>query len=200
MRDYYLPGEERFGFITSRMYFIAAQLPLLKKFYNFITDDMLKTRAKRILDVGTGPGDIPLALARLSRVKRKIYAIDPSSEMVGIAKWHAGSDSKTIFSVGSSRHVPFAGKFDIIFTCASYHHWQDKAGSLKYLKRLLNKGGEIRIYESNREKLNWLDRHIVAGHTLDLKPLYKTAGHAGLKISGTHRAGRYIRVSLKPKR
>ncbi len=63
MSGYYLDGEEKFGFFTSFLYAMAIKIPVFQNLYDFVERDMLKSKAKVILDVGTGPGDIPIALS-----------------------------------------------------------------------------------------------------------------------------------------
>ncbi len=197
MKDYYLEGEERFGPVTSRLYHMAAVLPLMKRFYGFVLDDMSESGAKEVLDVGTGPGDIPLGLAERCK-SMHICAVDPSRSMVKIASGRGRrSGSRVEFRMGSSRHVPFGRKFDVILLSITYHHWEDKEASLRYLKRFLKKGGEIRIYEHDAARLHGILWKLPAVHSIRVEQVKGEAESAGLEVSGIRRRGSLVRLTLK---
>ena len=194
MEDYYIKGEERFGPITSPLYWF-----LIKIFgagiYKFVVKDLSKEKAERLLDVGTGPGDVPMMLEKAHNFD-KIYAVDPSKQMISIARWRARGNPNLAFELGSSRSVPFEGRFKIVISVLSYHHWKAREFSLKYLSRLLEPGGEIRFYEYDRKKLQMLHRFVVSSHSLDVDDLKDRAGNAGLRIKDITRRGMLIRVTL----
>ncbi len=194
MKSYYLDGEEKFGPILSFFYYLAIKLPLFST-KSFVVGDLLKTKAKTILDIGTGPGDIPIELAKSERFE-KIYGIDPSTYMISIAKSRTRIENLH-FLVGSSRHIPLKNKFDLIFTSISYHHWAKKVESLKYLKRFLNKKGEIRIYEFDADSLSGLCTRRILEHAIHKEQLYSEAKKAGLKVAGETKRGRLLRITLR---
>ena len=53
-KSYYLKHEERFGFITSRLYLIGERIPSMRNFYEFVFDDLKEAEGKTMLDVGCG--------------------------------------------------------------------------------------------------------------------------------------------------
>jgi ubiquinone/menaquinone biosynthesis C-methylase UbiE len=194
MADYYLEGEERFGPVLSFLYLVAVKFVHINGIYDFVVNDIMEAGVRTVLDVGTGPGDVPIRLAKEGGVNA--FGIDPSKDMIGIAVWRSRKMDRVRFATGSSRHVPFKMKFDIICTSISYHHWERKAESLDYLSGFLGKGGEIRIYEFNSRKLRGVARGAKA-HALRMDELRKTAGKTRLRISGVREKGQFIRVSLK---
>lgn len=197
MKDYYLPGEERFGAVASYLYTVGVKLPDIQRFYRFVVEDLTKSGVEKLLDVGTGPGDIPLMLSRTGKFKR-IFAIDPSETMIKIAKRRARSEgiSNIVFGIGSSRHIPFDKKFDLIFASISYHHWEEKVYSMKHISHFLRAGGEIRLYEFNGDRKTFMMKLFAPTHVLKKKELYEVAEEAGLKVKGIIEAGRFVRVSL----
>src|SRR5580700_2062493 len=104
MSDYYLDGEEKFGFFSSFLYSMAIKISIFLPFYKFVEQDMMKSKAKIILDVGTGPGNIPIELAEHFE---EIYAIDPSKYMINIAKYRSRNCDNIKLALGSSRYIPF---------------------------------------------------------------------------------------------
>lgn len=150
MKQFDMKGEENFGRITSLLYANFSALFSGPAMYNFAANDILKSKSKKVLDVGTGPGAIPILLSSRSQ-KLDIYAIDPSKYMLSIASKRA-SGRNIHFASGYSLHVPFHTKFDMIISSISFHHWAHKKESLVYLSKFLNKEGEIRIYEFKKIK------------------------------------------------
>ena len=194
MVDYYLKDEERFGPFLSFLYRFAGKFPICKMVYNFVEDDVRKSGARVILDIGTGPGDIPIRLAEDGELK--IFATDPSRDMIAIARKKAMGIKNLKFALGSSRCVPFRTKFDLIYSSLSYHHWKRKEESLNYLSKFLVNGGEIRIYEYNMRKLHGF-MGMGRSHALDIREFRKTVKRTGLKIISVHESGRFVRMSLK---
>ncbi len=196
MADYYLNGEEKFGPVMSRLYAAGSKAGPAKKIYGFLIDDITSAGAARILDVGTGNGTVPIRLARASK-RSVVYAVDPSRDMIGIARRDSAGIGNIRFALGSSRHVPFRAKFEIIFSCLSFHHWQRKEESLRYLASRLAKGGEIRIYEYNKGKAGFLKNTLMYGHLLSLPEMRAVVKASGLRISGILEKGALVRVSIR---
>ena len=156
MPDYYLKGEERFGYFTSMAYLAVTKIGSYKKFTKFIAKDIYNSEVKVILDIGTGPASIPIEISRFCKNNILIFAVDPSKQMVFLAKHRTKNYKNITIAIGSSRKIPFERKFDIILSSLSFHHWKEKEESLQYLKGFLKKGGEIRIYEYNKTSLSKL--------------------------------------------
>ncbi len=199
MADYYLSGEEKFGPITSRIYSLfASRMHDILKFYEFVVSDMAASRARTVLDIGTGPGEIPIRLARTNRFD--VYAVDPSQAMLSIARSNSSGLKKVHFALGSSRSIPFKMKFDIIISSLSMHHWKEKEESLRYLSKFLSKRGEIRIYEFEREAPNRgpigaIKGAVVGHHSLSLKEFKSIAERSGLRVRSIRRKHGFIRVT-----
>lgn len=194
MKKYYLDGEEQFGPLSSFFYSLCAQSSPMTRLYAFIIDDIGKNELGSILDVGTGPGRVPIMLAKNGCAKR-IYAIDPSPNMIKIAK-SKSKDLGIVFAEGSSRNIPFKNKFDLIISSLSFHHWQDKEGSLDYLKKFLNRNGEIRIYEHEKEKLSGIRRYFGSAHSFSNNDISKIVGRTRLKLKNVRRKDGLIRFTL----
>lgn len=196
-KSYYLENEEQFGAITSRIYdFFSWVIPSMKEFYEFVLDDLKGSNGKSMLDVGCGSGGIAIRLASLKSAK--IYGVDPSKSMIGIAKRRSSNIGNLNFDLGSSRYVPFNRKFDVIFTTLSYHHWAEKKRSLIYLSKLLNNNGEIRIYEFNKKQQRDI-MSMVSKHSASKEEIFKVTKMAKLIPKDTIKKSGFIRVSLKRK-
>ncbi len=146
MEDYYLEGEEKFGFFTTSFYNHIAW-KLLKRLYSFALDEMKDMKPSSILDIGAGPGKLSIMVARKFPAA-KFFAIDPSTYMVKVEqKNFAKANINALCQSGSSRDIPFDNKFDLIFTTLSFHHWQDRDNNIKYILSKLANNGTFLIIE-----------------------------------------------------
>jgi ubiquinone/menaquinone biosynthesis C-methylase UbiE len=102
----------------------------------------------RVLDVGTGPGRVPLAIAR-ARPGLAVEGLDQSPEMIDQARRNAaeaGLADRVRFTVGDVAELPYGdASFDLIVSTMSQHHWPDPAAGLGELRRVLRPGGRIWI-------------------------------------------------------
>ena len=165
------------------------------KLYKFVGDDVKGIGWKSVLDVGTGPGDIPILLSK-SFKSRGIYAVDPSGPMINISK-RRSKGLGIHFALGSSRSVPFKRKFDLIISTLSFHHWGERERSLRYLAGFLSKNGQIRIYEFERRELRGISRYFASAHSAAKEEMVSIARVSGLKIAGILQKDGYIRISMK---
>lgn len=101
----------------------------------------------RVLDVGTGPGRVPLELARRCP-GLVIEGLDLSTEMIDHARRAAGSDSPVRFAVGDVGDLPYEdASFDLIVSTMSQHHWADPGAGMRELRRVLRPGCQVWIYD-----------------------------------------------------
>ena len=150
MKDYYLEGEEKFGFFTTSFYNSIAWR-LLKKLYSFSLDEMKDMEPSSILDIGAGPGKLSLMVSQKFPHAR-FFAIDPSLYMVKVEqKNFEKAGIKASCKPGSSRDIPFDNKFDLIYTTLSFHHWQDRDSNIKYILSKLADNGTFLIIEFMQE-------------------------------------------------
>jgi ubiquinone/menaquinone biosynthesis C-methylase UbiE len=102
----------------------------------------------RVLDVGTGPGRVPLAIATASP-GLVVDGIDLAEEMIDHARRltaHLGD--RVSFAVADVARLPYPdASFDLVVSTLSQHHWRDVDGGLGELLRVLRPGGQIWIYD-----------------------------------------------------
>jgi ubiquinone/menaquinone biosynthesis C-methylase UbiE len=105
----------------------------------------------RVLDVGTGPGGVPLAIARAQPLLR-VDGLDLSEDMVSYARQataDAGLADRVTFTVGDVAHLPYPdGTFDLVVSSMSQHHWADVRGGVREVRRVLRPGGRAWIYDA----------------------------------------------------
>ncbi|MEM0200908.1 MAG: class I SAM-dependent methyltransferase [Candidatus Micrarchaeaceae archaeon] len=180
-KKFYLKGEEKFGYFLSIAYFLLTKTNNYKNFSSIISRDVLSYKPKVVLDIGTGPGVIPITISNYSKNKVIVFGLDPSKQMISIAKRKSRDIKNIQFRLGSSREIPFNKKFDVILSSLSLHHWKEKENSINYIKNFLKKNGKILIYEYNKDSKG-LGRKFVRSHALSKQELIKLAKECKMKI------------------
>lgn len=159
----YLP--EEIPFPSTRFYaYLARRSPFTRDWYIYVAKTVAsKIMEGRILDVGTGPGYLPIEIARLID-KVEIIGIDLSSDMIRIAKKNAqkaGITGRVRFEVEDANHMRYEDSvFDLVVSTGSFHHWKEPIRVLNEIYRVLKPRGQALIYElrkdAPKEDLEWL--------------------------------------------
>jgi ubiquinone/menaquinone biosynthesis C-methylase UbiE len=105
-----------------------------------------------VLDVGTGPGALPLQIAaRFPHLS--VSGVDLSPEM--IARATATADTRATpgaspvsFQIADVAQLPFDDQsVDLVVSTISMHHWTDLAAGLREVVRVLRPGGRAWLYD-----------------------------------------------------
>lgn len=84
--------------------------------------------ARRVLDVGSGAGDVALALVRDGArrgVELHVTCLDVSDQMLAIARRETGAHPSLAFVRGDGESLPFAdGAFDAVTCTLALHHFE----------------------------------------------------------------------------
>jgi ubiquinone/menaquinone biosynthesis C-methylase UbiE len=103
-----------------------------------------------VLDVGTGPGRVPMMIAERDPQLR-VSGIDLSPEMIaratdGTARRPGGRPVQ--FQVADVIALPFEDQStDLVVSSISMHHWADPAAGLRDIIRVLRPGAQAWIYD-----------------------------------------------------
>jgi ubiquinone/menaquinone biosynthesis C-methylase UbiE len=102
----------------------------------------------RILDVGTGPGLVPLRIAA-DRPDLLLDAVDLAPEMIEQARRNAaGATAAITFTVADVARLPFdSNSFDLVVSTFSPHHWTDPVAALLDVVRVLRPGASAWLYD-----------------------------------------------------
>jgi ubiquinone/menaquinone biosynthesis C-methylase UbiE len=98
-----------------------------------------------IVDLGTGPGLLAVELHKLWP-RARIIGVDPSSEMLRIARRNAGEAGMPVFEarLGTAEEIPLAsGCADLVVSQSSFHEWEDPQKGLGEVFRILKPGGSL---------------------------------------------------------
>jgi len=152
------------NFATGIYALIAKKSPCIRDLHQQIAEEVsAKAGSGRILDVGTGPGYLPLAIAKRASGP-EIFGIDLSSGMVDIANKNAkeaGLSGRVKFQVANASSLPFAdGYFDFVISSLSLHHWLNPCACFKEIHRVLKNNGEAYIYDIRKDTAQETDAQI----------------------------------------
>ena len=107
------------------------------------------------LEVGAGPGFLAATIAH-NNPEVEITAIDISPDMVTLAKGHVeetgveGRIRCLVGDVGDSSFIESLGRFDLVYSAFSVHHWKDPERCLANIQAAVKDTGAILLYDLNR--------------------------------------------------
>jgi len=127
---------------------------VIKTYYGPVAEEILTSfHQGLLLDLGTGPGYLPIELAKRSTQVR-IIAIDLSRVFIRMARAHArraGCNSKLHFEAGNAARLRFkAETFDGVISTGMLHALRDPVRILLECWRVLKPGREAWIYDPAR--------------------------------------------------
>jgi ubiquinone/menaquinone biosynthesis C-methylase UbiE len=131
-----------------------------RNFYREVANEVTEQiQSGRILDIGTGPGYLPIEIAKLNS-SLHIVGIDLSPKMIEIAKENArrkGAKNVT-FELADANELAYENdSFDFILSTAALHHWRDRKKIFNNINGVLKKGGTCWIYDlrqdANRDEI-----------------------------------------------
>jgi len=146
----------------------AARTRFLNGLYNEVAEEVCsELTSGRILDIGTGPGYLPIAIAK--RVPcLEVVGIDVSSSMLKVASNNAkrmGLSDRVRFQFGYAERIPFKDQyFDLVLSTISLHHWLRPTECIEEVHRVLKENGKALICEIKRD----LDKRV----NLELRKRY----------------------------
>ncbi|MFW6158185.1 MAG: class I SAM-dependent methyltransferase [Planctomycetota bacterium] len=147
----------------------------------------------RAVDLGTGPGDIPLRVAAL-RPGWQIIAVDASKAMIELARQDArlGSDGshgrtpRVRFVVADAKSTGLPGHtFSVVFSNSILHHVNDTAALWAEVRRLAAPGALVLFRDLARPESPEAVRRIVDTYAADESDLLREEYYRSLLSSYT---------------
>lgn len=138
--------------VGTRLYDAVSRSAIFQRHYWAVARDVLANDAgiASVLDVGTGPGWLLVALRR-ERPDVHLAGVDISPAMVERARRNlarAGLEGAVEVRAGDAAQLPFEGGcFDVVVSTGSIHHWRDPAAGLREIHRVLRVGGRAFVYD-----------------------------------------------------
>jgi 2-polyprenyl-3-methyl-5-hydroxy-6-metoxy-1,4-benzoquinol methylase len=135
-----------------------------KKYAKLMYGDLLKTIkalniSGRCLDVGAGPGLLAIMIAN-EHPDINVTAIDLSPDMAAVAGDYIRESgledriSYVVGDVGDERLMRKLGKFDLVYSTFSLHHWEVPEKSIQNLWKAVADNGKLYLYDFKR--IGWL--------------------------------------------
>jgi ubiquinone/menaquinone biosynthesis C-methylase UbiE len=121
----------------------------------------------RVIDLGTGPGDIPILLSKRSQIPA-IVGVDAAETMLALARPSAerhGVADRVTFARADVKALPYAdGAFDGVFSNTILHHIPEPVVFVREAARVLAKGGVLLIRDLYRPATMDEAKRLVALH------------------------------------
>jgi len=168
--------------------YIRILAPILARVYRRVAEDATREMSSRrrirgsvVLDIGCGPGELVVAVARRLREAR-IIGMDLSPSMLLWAGRHATTDGRVKFIVGDAADLPFDdASVDLIVSTLSLHHWPEPADAFAEMARVLKPGGVALIYDLGLLTFTDAEMAVIAVDAgLEPEDIVRERAHGGL--------------------
>jgi ubiquinone/menaquinone biosynthesis C-methylase UbiE len=107
-----------------------------------------------IIDVGTGPGRLPLEIVK-QVANVEVVGIDLSEDMMRIARKNAeeeGLTERVRFKVGSAYDTGFGDcSVDLVISTGVIHHLREPINAFNEIHRILKRGREAWMYDGRKD-------------------------------------------------
>jgi ubiquinone/menaquinone biosynthesis C-methylase UbiE len=122
----------------------------------------------RVGDLGAGGGYFTFPIAEAVGPDGKVYAIDVDEGMLEYVREKAVQDGianvETVLAAGGDPQLP--EPVDLLFTCNTYHHLEDRSAYFEAVRRYLRPGGRVAIIDYSGEGGFFERRHSTPAETI----------------------------------
>lgn len=109
------------------------------------------------LEIGSGPGYQTVQVAR-RHPNARIHALEPSQDMIAIAEQYVqqeGVENRISFTRGlveDGAVMGALGRFDVVYSTFSLHHWRDPLSAILNIHKVLKDNGVALICDFTRKR------------------------------------------------
>lgn len=141
---------ERIPWFAAGLYDKAARAARTSYYQVVAKEVVANIDCGNILDIGTGPGYLPIEIAKMAPNIR-IEGIDLSRRLIKIA--HSNAKEANVltqvnFKAGDANNLRFEdNRFDMVVSTGSFHSWKNPVRVLNECYRVLKAGGQAWIYD-----------------------------------------------------
>jgi ubiquinone/menaquinone biosynthesis C-methylase UbiE len=151
---------ERIPGVLATAYEKATRMAIDSYYRPLAAEIVSSTAQGTILDLGTGPGYLPIEIARRSPAIQ-VVGIDLSRKLIHMARQNAASfglNDRLKFQVGNAARLQFDETvFDMVISTGMLHSLKDPVKVLKEIYRVLKSGGEAWICDPAKV-VSYIDR------------------------------------------
>jgi len=212
---------ERIPGVLASAYEKATRM-VIESYYGPVADELVaEFKAGLLLDLGTGPGYLPIEIARRAP-EVEIVGVDLSPKLIFMARENAaraGLTDRLSFEIGNSARLHFADEsFDMVLSTGMLHSLKDPVAVFREIFRVLKKGGQAWIYDPSNvtdyiDRRQWkaaldlrerfflwlfrllgLQKPITAYRREEVLPMVTAAGFGGMHID---QRDNEIRIKLR---
>lgn len=144
--------------------YIKATRLVIESYYCPLAEEIVSSINRGlILDLGTGPGHLPVEIAKRAP-EVTVIGIDLSRRLIRAARENAakaGVDHQLTFEVGDSARLRFEDAcFDMVISTGMLHSLKHPVDVFREMYRVLKNGGQAWVYDpsnlgSHRERKQW---------------------------------------------
>jgi ubiquinone/menaquinone biosynthesis C-methylase UbiE len=141
---------ERIPGVLASAYEKSARMAI-DSYYRSVAEEVVNHLPEgKILDLGTGPGYLPIEIAgRSSNIR--IIGVDLSPKLIDMARSkaaHAGLSARVTFQRGNANRIAFDNStFDMVISTGMLHSLKDPVKVMQEMYRVLKAGGEAWIFD-----------------------------------------------------
>lgn len=145
---------EKIPWPFTRLYDRYPNRIFVKWFRRIAADIKARGISGKILDIGTGPGRLPIEIAK--QVKNaNLFGIDISKDMIKIARKNADQErvgDRVEFKVSSAYDTGFENNsIDLVVSTGMLHHLFEPIKAFNEIYRILKPGGEAWLFDGRRD-------------------------------------------------
>ncbi len=146
-----------------------------------VVDSLGVQAGDRIADLGAGGGYFTFRLSEATGPGGKVYAVDVDQEMTEYLEEQAKSESpQNVEVILAEYHDPLLpeGGVDLLFTCNTYHHIQNRAEYFANVQKYLSPDGRVAIIEFRPE--GWIQK--IFPHSTSAEEIRSEMREAGYEL------------------
>lgn len=127
---------------------------VIDSYYRLVAEEIVAhLPGGAILDIGTGPGYLPIEIAKRSDIVH-ITGIDLSRKLLSMARSNAakaGLSDRMSFQLGDAGRIEFEdASFDMVISTGMLHALKDPVKVIQEIYRVLKTGGQAWIFDPAR--------------------------------------------------
>jgi 2-polyprenyl-3-methyl-5-hydroxy-6-metoxy-1,4-benzoquinol methylase len=135
------------GHSEAELHRLAVQAPLVEPITRQLLADAGVEAGMRVLDVGTGRGDVALLVAEIVGNRGSVVGVDRAPAAIVVAQQRAAELPNLSFLVGDPAEIAFTSRFDAVVGRYVLQFQSDPAELLRRLAAHVRPGGIVAFHE-----------------------------------------------------